>query len=57
MKYIENNSSFHLGESYSDDPPSTLLSCGNIYQKRKKKDMQIDVNLIKDLTRTDYPYT
>lgn len=37
MKYIENNSPFHLGESYSDDPPSTLLSCGNIYQKRKKK--------------------
>lgn len=56
MRYIENNSSFHLGESYSDDPPSTLLPYGNVYQKRKK-DMQIDVNLIKDSTRTDYPYT
>lgn len=54
MKYIENSSSFHLGETYRDDPPTTLLPCGIIYQKRRK-DMQISVDLIKDLTRLTIP--
>lgn len=49
MKYIENGSSFHLGETCREDPHSTLLPYKNIYQKNKNY-VQISVDFIKDLT-------
>lgn len=49
MKYIENSSSFHVGETCREDPHSTLLPHKNNYQKNKNY-VQIRVDFIKGLT-------